>query len=78
MDVPSEKLKSSPDGNFLLCEPCTPQIATVFPAGGLLLGRDFDYDFSYSRKDGLKAEARLGKAVLSLHVPQEELIKVLG
>jgi hypothetical protein len=43
-----------------------------------ILGRDFDYDFSYSKKDGIKAEARLGKASLKLHIPQEEIVKVLG
>lgn len=71
---PAVELHAQPETNKVLCATCDPE---VLPAG-TLLGREFDYDFSYSRKEGVKASASLGKATLSLHIPQEELIKVLG
>lgn len=37
-----------------------------------------DYELSYSKKNGFKASARIGRAEINLHVPQEELTKVFG
>lgn len=71
---PAVELHIQPATNKVVCAACDPE---VLPAG-TILGREFDYDFSYSKKDGFRASASLGKATLSLHVPQEELIKVLG
>jgi len=57
----------------LLCEHC------VLPNGPKEETElDFNYGFSYSNKRGLSAAARLGKATINLHIPQEELIKVFG
>lgn len=77
--VDSEKLHKDVNTDELLCGPCADQRPIVqLPLGKTILGRDFDYDFSYSKKEGIKASARLGTATLSLHVPQEELTKVIG
>ena len=71
---PAVELHKHPVTDKVVCATCDPE---VLPAGSLL-GREFDYDFSYSKKDGIKASASLGKATITLHVPQEELIKVIG
>ena len=77
-DVPSTSLYKDMDNNELLCATCADSRPIVQLPQGTFLGRDFDYDVSYSRKEGIKAFARLGKATISLHVPQEELVKVVG
>lgn len=75
-DVQSDQLFESTSSSELFCGSCIGKPYSSLPQ--TILGREFDYDFSYSRKDGIKATARLGKATLSFHLPQEELIKVLG
>lgn len=57
----------------LLCDNC---VLSTSPKEETEL--DFDYGFSYSNKRGLRAAARLGGATISLHIPQEELLKVIG
>lgn len=71
---PAVELHVDVESNKLACAHCKPELVPP----DTILGRDFDYDFSYSKKDGIKAEARLGKASLKLHIPQEEIVKVLG
>lgn len=64
----------------LLCSEClndvTPLHGEKPPAQ--LWGRDFGYDFGYTRQRGIYAGASLGGAKLSLEVSQEELTRTFG
>jgi hypothetical protein len=62
----------------LLCGSCSSERQIVAAPVGTILGREFDYEFSYSKKEGLRASARLGTASIALHVPQEEITKIVG
>lgn len=77
-ELSSKELFTEVDTRKLICQDCGVGKVVELPQGNLILGREFDYDFSYSRKEGLKASANLGKASITLHIPQEELVKVLG
>lgn len=79
-ETPSDELVEDPPTNQPVCLDCVgkPYPSVVVLPAGTILGREFDYDLSYSRREGVKASVRLGKASLTLHVPQEEIVKVIG
>jgi hypothetical protein len=70
----------------LLCEPCANPVtplkalpgSKVDPRGGQVMGRDFDYGLSYTRKHGIQGHVSLGGAKLSLEVSQEEITRIFG
>lgn len=69
------------DNGKVVCESCFG--ATVTPIGvkskeKLFLGRELNFDFGYTNKDGAKAELSLGGAKLSLSISQEELTRTFG
>ena len=68
--VSSEELTSfAVDGStVIICKSCVPKV--LAPPG-------LDYELSYSNKKGLKLSATLGTAQINIHVPQEELSKLL-
>lgn len=68
----SEELMEHPSTGALLCVGCKTQ--EMSPP---IQTQDFDYEVSYSKKNGFTATAKLGGSTVSLHVPQEELTKVL-
>ncbi len=74
VNPPAVELHVDEETNKLACANCKPEVIST----ETILGREFDYDVSYSKKDGIKASARLGKASLELHIPQEEITKVFG
>jgi hypothetical protein len=75
--VMPEKLFQDTKTNETLCEPCADS-RPVVAVPETFLGRNLDYEFSYSKKEGIRASAKLGTASLSLHVPQQELVKLIG
>lgn len=77
-EVSADQLYEDQSNKDLLCKGCADNRPIVSLPHGTIMGREFDYDVSYSRKEGLKASARLGTASLNLHIPQEELSKVIG
>jgi len=76
---PEELLEENKTG-ILFCGDCSAGRTVIEPQTerGLVLGRKLDYGLSYTRKEGLRANARLGGASLSLHVDQEEISSILG
>ena len=65
----------------LLCATCldlAEKLTKGESAPTQLLGRDFNYDFGYTRQRGIHAEVSLGGAKLSLEVSQEELTRTFG
>lgn len=71
--TPSEELVEHPSTGALLCVDCrTQEIGHSTPQT-----QEFDYEVSYSKKNGFKVTAQLGGSTISLHVPQGELVKVL-
>ena len=64
----------------LFCEECAEgkQIVKLPAKQDLVLGREFDYDVSYTKKQGFKASARLGGAKLSFEVNPDELNRTFG
>lgn len=62
---------------LLICNSCIDNSVNTNKFVKSIAEGDMDYGFSYSKREGIKASARIGKAVVSVHIPQEELIKVL-
>ena len=71
--TPAEELVEHPATGALLCSICKNPAMAITPPPFL---EDLDYEFSYSKKKGIHASARLGGATVSVHVPQEEIAKV--
>lgn len=69
--TPREELIEHTPTGALLCMSCAASSDSV-----LDFTEGFDYDFSYSRKFGLKASASFGRSSIRLHIPKEELVKV--
>ncbi len=73
-----ENLYQDNNTNEALCMTCADTRPVVSVPENTFIGRNFDYEFSYSKKEGVRASARLGTASLNLHIPQQELNKLIG
>lgn len=69
----------------LLCDPCANPVTPLkaLPGAkkdprGHVMGRDFDYGLSYTRKDGIQGHVSLGGAKISVEVSQEEITRIFG
>ena len=79
-ELSPDELHEDLETGGLFCGDCAEdkKIVKVPNRQDLVLGREFDYDVSYTRKDGLKAGVRLGGAKLSLEVDAGELNRTFG
>jgi hypothetical protein len=75
--VKKEELAQEAITNKLLCPGCSDGRAVIMDRT-TILGREFDYEISYTRKNGFKAQAKLGGAKLTFEVDQEELTNIFG
>jgi len=80
-ELPPEEIVENVENGKLICEKCAETVDVVaIPTRHeeLVLGRELDYEVSYTKKAGLRAGIRLGGAKLSFEVEQEELNRTFG
>ena len=66
----------------IICEECSEDVDVVAvpvkTREDLVFGREYDYNLSYTKREGFRAGIRLGGARLSLEVDQSEFDRVFG
>ena len=76
--TPDEACKEI-DGS-VVCPACADGVTPLHgePKPQQMWGRDFNYDFGYTRQRGAYAGVSLGGAKMSLEISQEELTRTFG
>jgi len=80
-ELTPEEIHEEVSTKRILCDDCAEGTVVVripVKSKSLVLGRELDYQVSYTKREGLRAGVRLGGAQLSLSVDQSELDRTFG